>query len=240
MATDVNILGNWFIKNANPVGGTAPLHVMNQFIATGAKLTWIYGERLKTLSREIEADTDAIDVVNALVKELDTWTSANWSARYLTYAPELQKQGIDLSAISGAIIRTPTDVFLNTTGKWTNYPPRPSGKNFSVMGPVSPAYDQGTGLYLSNDNKLFYYETNFNSGQDVASIDVRLFREPTSAELDAWKEKLKKTANDLTQTSQPKQAFMQDLMGNLNKYFGWTTSLVERLERDRDSIVARF
>jgi len=40
--------------------------------------------------------------------------------------------------------------------------------------------------------------------------------------------------------SQDKQAFMQDLIASMNKFFSWVTNLVERKEREQAEMVGRF
>ena len=63
---------------------------------------------------------------------------------------------------------------------------------------------------------------------------------PTQADIDGWTPDLKKQADKLTQVSQGKQAFLQDLMASLSKFMDLATNLIQRDERNRQDIVGRF
>jgi hypothetical protein len=242
MATDASIFtGNdwWTIKNAVAGGGTSPLNTGNQNVAIGATMAKWYGDQITGAMADVQNDTTRLENVQKSMDSIDTWATLSWGSNCIEIC----------SVLGGALDLTGkyTSINFNVTG-WSQsnwnapYPP------VSLNRDLSSGYTDPTGLvlntiYIANDGKPYFYKEPYNGKNCFPATSLKPYffaPAPSQAQFADWKDDLSDTARDLTQTAQTKQAFLQDLVASLNKYFEWTTSAMERNKHDRNGIVNHF
>lgn len=155
---------------------------------------------------------------------------------------------------SGSYVGTPDPVTYNQqifpnayfaiadTGK-----PFPSG-NFT-----DPADGLVFGrLYRATDGRVFIYqpwqpnpdrpnEVGFTTNSfEVTNLSLSQQAAPSDDVISRWQKALETTADKLTQVTQGKQAFLQELIASMSKYLNFATNVVQRYERNRLDIIGRF
>ena len=98
--------------------------------------------------------------------------------------------------------------------------------------------------YLSADGVYFYRDGPFGALQqiDPAAIDL-VFPAGmvvNEADITTTRRELEVNIESMTQVNQDKQAFLQDLVASLQKWFTFVNSVCDRRKRDADSIVGNF
>jgi hypothetical protein len=236
----------WRIANAKT-------NTWNGALAIGAGLTSWSGQRVDNLSIDVEKDATTLAFINTL-RQSTSWSDTAPAAvntsnqAELAYAfRALARTGLysgpyDFAMVQfkGATRSAPIwlDAPLNDVrdygGEW------PAGQN-SISGPFPGSSPWIKRLYKTTDGVTFIVDPADGKGYKVMDRqDAQLVPGPSQVQFDAWKAAAPEAARKLTESSQTKQAFLQDLITDLNKFFNWTTNIMQRMERDKDAIVARF
>jgi hypothetical protein len=232
----------WTIPNAQAGGSAAPVDIYNAYVAVGAWLTAGYGKYLADLMKTVQENTDTL---TSMQDALDNWSVASWTDTAGRTA-KLADWGIDLRSLwstadYGYIGYTNPNGTATTNA---NYPPVPfSGKLSDLQASFGTDYLNyalGT-VYVSSDGKYFY-----NFGFSLQELKAPLTGQvpatttPTDSDLTRWKTGIKQAADQRTQSSQTLLAFMQDKMSSYDKYYQFTTDIMQRSARDKEGITANF
>ena len=98
--------------------------------------------------------------------------------------------------------------------------------------------------YLSADGVYFYRDGPAGPLRqiDPAAIDLVFPAgiDVTEADITQVRRELEIKIESMTQINQDKQAFLQDLVASLQKWFTFVNSVCDRRKRDADSIVGNF
>ena len=214
------VLSPWTIKNADGLGGNVDEYRMA--IGIGARLTQWYGQRINALMDDINADATAISQMSTA---MGTWTPSEWdtngSGALGGRTQMLESWGVDLTNVYDRI-------FFND-----------AGNGFAAVLPIVPYSNPPPQGRVMQSGGSYYYSWD---GTNIRSVTIgsKWVSDVTQAELDQILASVKSKAEARTQTSQGKQAFLQDLIASMNKYFDFTSSILQRDERNKQEIVGHF
>jgi hypothetical protein len=250
MATYVDIdtgSANWRIKNADPRSGTAVLNVSNQAAAVGATFYNVYAARISETALEVQADTEELNRISEALGLLSPWPPADWPG----VSVQLKALGIPVPeeqtrALASTYASTPAlyDVDVAWPEIEANYPwqgvprTRPAGL---VQGQAYVSWFQ---INPANGGDFYADYFWYDSADKRHYTDTRGFRPyapmPSDEVTNSWRSDLERQADTLTQVAQTKQAFLQDLVSSLNKFYEWITAILQRSERDKQGFIDRF
>jgi hypothetical protein len=238
----------WRIANAKT-------NTWNGALAIGAGLTSWSGQRVDNLSIDVEKDATTLAFLNTM-RQSNSWSNSaappaavnfNNQAELAHGFRALARTGLYSGPYDYAMVQfhspsnggliwldAPLNDVRNYPGAW------PAGQN-SISGPFPGSSPWNKRLYTTTDGVKFIVDPADGKGYKIVDRqDAQLLPGPSQAQFDAWKAAAPEAARKLTESSQTKQAFLQDLITDLNKFFNWTTNIMQRMERDKDAIVARF
>ena len=222
------VLSPWTIKNADGTGANPDEYRMA--IGIGAQLTQWYGQRINALMDDINTDATTITQLSSLMNFNPYTWGANGPAAALARTRTMESLGYNMS---GMYDMASFDWYpgVNLT---RNLPPL----NWNDR--TSPWIDPTQYLFQSGST-LYFTVNGINYEAVTSTMNMQSFvMQPDQTELDSVLPAVKSRAEGLTQTSQGKQAFLQDLIASMNKYFDFTSSILQRDERNKQEIVGHF
>lgn len=211
-----------------------------QAAAISMELSGQFGARIKVQALDVAKDTATLEQLNQALA--GNWIPAEWATvsmadqKARSDTLELVAAGNPKSII--ALTKDAAKIALEPP-VYTNYPAYPEYSS-------RPGWN-GPGLYQDSAYGNFSVVTFDEYGYidaitPVEANQIQLFQStaPSQDQLDAWMPELETAAQKLTQTSQGKQAFLQDLIASMNKFLDLATNLFQRHERNVQDIVGRF
>lgn len=257
MALDVVVPGGLFdvvIRKAEAETTDAATgdkaNVLNMALARGFLLMWDYGERINQQSALIETDLTKLADMQAFLKEAMTWTPADFTSgtpeenqvakaqllmglwAFNALNPEqlaLMGNEVSLASIAGVLS--------------SDWPPFELSATYAEIQADPTLMSISRELYRSSDGVVCYRLPNGPAvSVDWRDVHLAVPESVTFAatELSALRRNIELSIESHTQVAQNKQAFLQDLVANLQKWFTFTTSVLDKRKRDADGIVANF
>jgi hypothetical protein len=267
MAEDVLVSGGLFSINIRDAVSESTdavtgdkVNITNMALANGLMLMWDYGERINGQSSLIAQDLEAIGRRRQVLTDMLDWTPASFQLP----ASQQQEGALNLLfdwGVGKAITdKVPTVVVRGVADSPLNWPAQttmpgrrdlPIGNWDEVRNDVGDFF--GGRVFQSADGVYFRVDDGNPSGSQprtLREIDpddlilVILPRPPemvvTEADIAQVRRELEINIESMTQVNQDKQAFLQDLVASLQKWFTFVNSVCDRRKRDADSIVGNF
>lgn len=206
-----------------------PVDVYNMAIAFGMTYNSDYAQRLNAQLEEVKANTEDLGKVN---KVLDAALSPEtWDADPVGFTAKAAEVGLTIplnTVVLGADnfpSGTPTSLYGNY-----HWPPPPAG-------PLV------TGLYTFRDGSVAvtYQENGIWTRAVVKDVPAPSSLEhPSPEDLAAVQSSAQDLADTLTQTSQLKQAFTQELMAKIDQFLKFATNILEKASRVKEGILSKI
>lgn len=257
----------WTIWNAAPDPVTGDLDEYNGAIALGAQVGIWYGDRIKALSADVLPDTEKIRELQAAMAAMQGATSANWPAgieqSMVTAIDAALALGKDTNTFYGTtgyilyrnwtFVDTPPEYASYYTGYRYEGPIIDTGKPFPTNSTTDPADGLIEGrIYRASDGRTYIYlpwdpsDSGYNpepittNSYEVTNLTLSIGSVPPDDVITLWQRALQDGAEKLTQITQGKQAFLQELIASMSKYLNFATNVMQRYERNKLDIVGRF
>jgi hypothetical protein len=267
VAEDVLVSGGLFditIRNAVSEASDAvtgdKVNITNMALANGLMLMWDYGERVNGQSDMIAQDLAKIGQRRDVLQDMLDWTSASFKL-----PAALQQQGalnllFDFGVGKTITDKVPTMAVRGVADSPLSWPAQTTmpGQPDVPIGNWADVKDElgnffGGRVFRTTDGVYFYVDSGNPSGSQprtLSEIDpadmtlVILPRPPemtvTEADIAQVRRELEINIESMTQVNQDKQAFLQDLVASLQKWFTFVNSVCDRRKRDADTLVANF
>lgn len=231
---------------------------LNMALARGFLLTWDYGERIHRQTGEVEKDLVALAEMKTLLGEAVNWTAADFTtdAEISALLIEIWENDIPNEKVALALQATTLAYFdVNNNAQW---PPSRTDSTGAPIGawpnvgpvtnyPASVPFGAPDQLFVSSDGVIFRMAPGVGSSSvfeviDRSNLDLQFPNTLVISDLDLneMRRNLELKIESMTQLGQNKQAFLQDLVGNLQKWLTFVTSLLDKKKRDYEGIVANF
>lgn len=246
------------------------INFMNMALARGFLLTWDYGERIHRQTAVLEQDLAELTRMKAALDEAMDWQATDFTAGTPDENQQAKSDlllilwqfGIGNNRTQAMLndgTSVPNALIPGAPMTFYDWPPRTVSNTGAAIGtwdtvqagPLTgyPMATNGWGnLYTTSDGVTFYLRTVAGGAQVAERLDpqdiARLYVDDgitfPNTELQELRRSLELAIESRTQIGQNKQAFLQDLVGNMQKWLTFTTSLLDRRKRDAEGIVANF
>jgi hypothetical protein len=244
---DSLVTSPWTIKNANGAGNVDEYRMA---ISIGAQLTDWYGRRINALMDEVSADSSNLQEMTKVAGE--SWDLAAGDSYALTH--NLERWGVAYPLDSARVtvlgqtedFPYPPTVISNVAITWN---PDGSTDQMDETAPRFTDYQYGT-IYEDSKGARFVWAPPqgvfgsypvFNYIQRLDTVEAWSTVYPQTLEdFSKLQDAISAAAGKLTQNSQAKQAFLQDLTASMNKFFNWTSNILQRDEKNKQDILAKF
>jgi hypothetical protein len=267
MAETVTIGGGAFdlvIPKANPEASDAvtgdKANVTNMMLARGFLLVWDYGERILSQTAVVETDLAELDAMRAYLAQAVDWKPETFKAQSTdatevaraaaersTLLVTLKQYGVVDQRLDGLI--DASTGFTMTSGLFFSGGPStaddagtPITDTWATLNPANYTLISST-VYQTSDGVLFTVSGGVPRVLDwsqVASVQTPDDMSFSQQDLEAFRRGLELAIERKTQFAQNKQAFLQDLTGNLEKWHTLVSALLDRRKRDADAIVGNY
>lgn len=239
--------------DANDRTYSEDINVFNQAVAISLSVSLGFGERIKAQALDVAADTRKLEFYNAALTGGVTagWPPAGSPIPDFFYASTaLSDAGVPIAANHvriGVVSQTgPLDLDFDYNVGQTDEPQLTT--SFPEVGYASSAdmFDFNEGkLYVTQDGNVFVRQGIYMYAVPYANGKPKQYQPfttniPDDAAVQDHLPDMQKAASKLTEMSQGKQAFMQDLIASMNRFFDLATNLLQRDERNRQDIVGHF
>lgn len=213
--------GYMFVRNSVP-DASGKVDVFNMGLAKSIELFLYFGTRITAQTNEVEKDAVALGRITKMLEPAYNWPN-NYSDA-VANEDILRAAGVDVTRYQGKVL-------INGGPLSLSYPP--------VQLPVN-TYEKGTmysGQYADGRPLRVYY---VGPGEPLQIINTYTPYVGVRPPLAAFEAKVKTYASDLTQGAQGKQAFLQDLILNRDRYLNAATNIDERGASVKRAIIDAF
>ncbi|RYX93957.1 MAG: hypothetical protein EOO28_16360 [Comamonadaceae bacterium] len=229
--------GTWAVPGTDQDLSSTNVNQYYQAMAISMNLAAGFGERIRAQADSVAADTTMLQQMNTALST--GWQPSDWDALSIT----------EKKARSDAMALVDPGSIYGDTVQINLQPPATSPVFVSPNFPTEdslPPIGQGSSpfFYFAGFGETYLFYDAPDGSRTI--IDPSQISEPFQAAapdqgtIDGIAPRFKDAVQNLTQVSQGKQAFLQDLMASMSKFLDLATNLVQRDERNRQDIIGRF
>ncbi|MES3002900.1 MAG: hypothetical protein V4787_19580 [Pseudomonadota bacterium] len=213
-----------------------PVDVYNMAIAFGMTYNSDYAQRLNAQLEQAKANTEDLAEVNKLLNT--ALTPEAWDADPAGSTTKTRAMGIEVPgntiSLTAADFNPGANPALFHNYKWPPIPYPPIGSSGNLQTDVVYRLPNGT-LTVS------YNIPGVGAGGGLIRTEPTPFlAHPTPEDLAAVRSSAEDLADTLTQTSQVKQAFIQELMAKIDQFLKFASNILEKASRVKEGILSKI